>query len=156
MLNPSRLITPWSLRQAEARRGSRVAGLGQGSDGAAFHKAETGPQRGVGNLGVLVEAGGQADATGQLKPAKVDGQVGAVGLRGAGAETELQRIDGDAMGGFPHRLRRNDPASRGCGPRSSLARRADSLRKAVAIAKGEFANRHLAVAGPGSGMEMRK
>src|SRR5665213_3302600 len=58
---------------------TRIAGLWQRRDGTDLHKAEAKPQQGVRHLRVLVEAGGEADRIGEIKPERPDRQFRRIG-----------------------------------------------------------------------------
>ncbi len=87
------------LGQAEQAR-ARVARLRQGRDRAAFHETEARGQHCVGNLGVLVEAGGQAHAGGQLHAAQLHRQARIVEPIVTGPQPCLQCADDHAVGVF--------------------------------------------------------
>ncbi len=87
------------LRQAKQAR-ARIAVLRQGRDSARLDKAEAGGQHGVGHLGVLVEAGGQAHAAAQMHAGQGDRQQRIIRRPVAGPKAGLQRLDGQAMGVF--------------------------------------------------------
>src|SRR5262249_55292764 len=76
---------------------ARIAVLRQGGDRAALHEAEPGAEHGVGRLGVLVEAGGQADAVLELQPHQLNGQAGVVETLLARTESGLQAADGGVV-----------------------------------------------------------
>ncbi len=85
------------LGQAEHARAG-VAGLGQGRDRAALHEAEPGGQHGVRDLGVLVEARGQAKAVGQAQTGELHRQNRIVGAVLARPEACPDRPDPERVG----------------------------------------------------------
>ena len=70
---------------------ARVALLGQRRDGADLGEAEAQPRPGGGGLGVLVEAGREADRVGEARPQQVLGQAAAAVRRRGDAADDRRR-----------------------------------------------------------------
>ena len=87
------------LGEAE-EAGARVAGLGEGRDGAGFDVAEAEIEKGDDGAGVLVEAGGQADGVGEEQAHGADFEGWVVGRAGLADEAGGQRADGQVVGLF--------------------------------------------------------
>ncbi len=74
-----------------------VSFLGQGGQRAHFHEAESQREHGAWDFGVLVEAGGEAERIGELKPKGFDCNS-RIARSGRSARRDLQRVDRRAMG----------------------------------------------------------
>ncbi len=78
--------------------GPRITRLRARCDGADLGVAEAHGNDGVGDTGVLVEAGGDAEGIGKTHSPKLDRQARIIGARGARIKPGLERLERQLMG----------------------------------------------------------
>ena len=116
LLNPRRLISPASARQAKHPR-LGIAGLRPRRQRADFDETKSEREQSTGNLGVLVEAGGEPERRGKPQTKCVDGKPRIA--RGRRTERrQFQRRDRRPVGGFRRKAR-----ERGAGERAGRSAR---------------------------------